>query len=304
MASATTPAASDTTAPSVPTGLTATAVSTNQINLTWSASTDTGGSGLAGYKIYRGGTQIATVTGTSYTDTGLSASAQYCYTVAAYDNAANTSAQSAQSCATTLATIPAAPSGLTATAVATNQINPSWTDNSNNETGFKVERAPASSGPWTQIGTTGAGVTSYSSSGLSASSTYYYRVRATNLAGDSGYSSMASATTPAASDTTAPSVPTGLTATAVSTNQINLTWSASTDTGGSGLAGYKIYRGGTQTATVTGTSYTDTGLSASTQYCYTVAAYDNAANTSAQSSSTCALTQGRFRIFRIALGSP
>jgi hypothetical protein len=254
--------------------------------------------------VYRGGVQIGTATGTAYTNSGLSASTLYCYTVAAYDNAGNTSTQSVQSCATTLASIPAAPSGLTATAVATNQINLSWTDNSNNETGFKVERATSSGGPWTQIGTTGAGVSSYSSSGLSASTTYYYRVRATNSAGDSGYTAVASATTSAGADTTAPSVPSGLTATAVSSNQVNLSWSASTDTGGSGLAGYKVYRGGVQIGTTTSTGYMDNSAPAGVQNCYTVAAYDNAGNASAQSSSSCASAGETFRIFGISTADP
>ena len=290
-ASATTTSTADTVPPTPPTGLTTTAVSANQINLTWSGSTDSGGSGLAGYKVYRGGVQIATTTATTYSSSGLSAGTQYCYTVAAYDAAGNTSASSSSACATTLASIPAAPSNLQASAVATNQINLSWTDNATTETGFKVERATSASGPWTQIGTTAAGVSSYSSSGLTASTTYYYRVRATNSAGDSAYSAVASATTPAAPDTTPPSVPTGLTATAASTNQINLTWSGSTDSGGSGLVGYKVYRGGVQIATSATTNFTNTGLSPSTQYCYTVAAYDNAGNTSSQSSSACATTQ-------------
>src|SRR4029077_11273760 len=82
-------------------------------------------------------------------------------------------------------------------------------------------------------------------------------------------------------DTTPPSVPTGLTATAASSSQINLSWTASTDN--VGVAGYKVYRGGTQVGTSSTTSYSDSGLAASTSYNYTVAAYDAAGNTSAQS---------------------
>ena len=84
-------------------------------------------------------------------------------------------------------------------------------------------------------------------------------------------------------DTIAPSVPTGLSGTAVSSTQIGLTWNASTDTGGSGLAGYKVYRNGTQVGTTTVESYSDTGLTPSTTYAYTVSAYDNAGNESSQS---------------------
>jgi chitodextrinase len=93
-----------------------------------------------------------------------------------------------------------------------------------------------------------------------------------------------------ASDTTAPSTPTGLTATAVSSSQINLSWTASTDN--TGVAGYKIYRAGAQIGTVTsGTTYQSTGLSPATTYSYTVAAYDAAGNTSLQSGSVSATTQ-------------
>jgi hypothetical protein len=79
-----------------------------------------------------------------------------------------------------------------------------------------------------------------------------------------------------------PTVPTGLTATAVSSSQINLSWNASTDP--AGVTGYHVYREGTQVGTSAGTSYSDAGLSASTTYSYTVAAYDAAGHVSAQSS--------------------
>jgi len=108
IASVTTPALPDTTAPAVPTGFTATVVGANQINLSWNAATDAGGSGLAGYKIYRGGALLATVTGTSYSNTGLGTNTTYCYTVAAYDNANNVSAETAALCRTTTGTPPAA----------------------------------------------------------------------------------------------------------------------------------------------------------------------------------------------------
>ncbi len=88
-----TPSGPDTTPPSVPTGVTAVAQSTNQINISWTASTDN--VGVTGYKIYRDGTQVGTSTTTSYSDTGLSMGATYSYTVSAYDAAGNDSAQSA-----------------------------------------------------------------------------------------------------------------------------------------------------------------------------------------------------------------
>lgn len=101
----------------------------------------------------------------------------------------------------------------------------------------------------------------------------------------------------AAADTALPSTPTGLTASVISSSQINLSWTASTDN--VGVTGYKIYRGGTQIATSTATSYSNTGLSSSTSYSYTVAAYDAADNLSSQSGSVGAATSAVDTTLRI-----
>lgn len=96
----------------------------------------------------------------------------------------------------TTPTAPAAPSGLGATASGSSTINLSWTDNSTDETGFKVERKTGAGGTWSEIaGALAANTNSYSSTGLSAGTTYFYRVRAYNAVGNSSYSSEASATT-------------------------------------------------------------------------------------------------------------
>ena len=91
-----------------------------------------------------------------------------------------------------------------------------------------------------------------------------------------------------AADTTAPSVPTNLSATAVSSSQINLIWTASTDD--VAVTGYRIYRNGTQVGTSATANYSNTGLTASTAYSFTVAAYDAAGNASAQTSAVGATT--------------
>jgi len=92
---------------------------------------------------------------------------------------------------------PAAPSNLTATTVSASQINLSWTDNSANEDGFKIERcARASCTNFAQIATVGANVKTFSNTGLTKFTSYSYRVRAYNASGDSGYSNIASARTP------------------------------------------------------------------------------------------------------------
>src|SRR5213596_3109675 len=281
----TAPPPPDTTPPSVPTGLTAGAVSSSQINLSWTASSDN--VGVSGYRVYRGGTQIATTSTTSFANTGLSPSTTYSYAVAAFDAAGNLSAQSSPASATTPAapdtTPPSVPTGLTASAVSSSQINLSWAASSDNVgvSGYRVYRGG------TQIATTSA--TSFTNTGLSPSTTYSYAVAAFDAAGNlSAQSGPASATTPAAPDTTPPSVPTGLTASAVSSSQINLSWTASFDT--VGVTGYRVYRGGTQIATTSTTSFTNTGLSPSTTYTYAVAAFDAAGNLSAQSSPASATT--------------
>jgi len=99
-------------------------------------------------------------------------------------------------------------------------------------------------------------------------------------------SGVAATSTP---DTAAPSVPSGLSATPVSSSQINLSWSASTDN--VGVTGYRVYRGGTQIGTTGGTTYQNSGLAASTAYTYAIAAYDAAGNVSARSASVGATTQ-------------
>src|SRR5207245_11055390 len=126
---------------------------------------------------------------------------------------------------------------------------------------------------------TSSTATTYSDTGLAASTTYTYRVSAINSVGTSAPSNTASATTNSAA--TAPSPPTGLTATAVSSSQINLFWTAPTNNGGSAITGYKIERstdGGTTWSTIvsntgsTGATYSNTGLTASTAYTYRVSA--------------------------------
>jgi len=96
---------------------------------------------------------------------------------------------------------PVTPSGLVATAASSSQINLTWLDNATNETGYRVERSTDGTN-FTTIATLGANVTTYASTGLTASTTYYYRVLASNSVGNSGYSNIASATTSAAGTST------------------------------------------------------------------------------------------------------
>jgi hypothetical protein len=264
--------------PAAPSGLTATAASTTSISLTWvdqSTNEDT-------FKIERAlgagaFSQVATVGPniTTYADSGLTAGTSYSYRVRA-SNTGGDSAYSNTATATTVPTAPAVPSGLSATAASSTSINLTWVDNSTNETSFKIERA-LGAGAFSQVGTVGAGVTTYADSGLTAGTSYSYRVRASNTGGDSAYSNTASATTLP----TPPAAPTGLVATAVSRTQINLTWVDQANNEN----GFKIERkdgGGSfaEIATVGAnvTTYADTGLTRNTRYTYRVRAYNSAGN--------------------------
>jgi len=186
----------DTTPPTTPGTLSSPSKTTTSISLSWGASTDTGGSGLAGYNIYRNGATTPTgqTTGTTFTDTGLTPNTTYTYTVRARDGAGNLSPNSNQISVTTNAT---------------------------------------------------------------------------------------------SADTTPPTVPGTLSSPSKTSTSISLAWGASTDTGGSGLAGYNIYRNGATTPTAqtsgTGTTFNDTGLAPNTTYTYQVRARDGAGNLSGPS---------------------
>jgi PKD repeat protein len=91
----------DDLAPSAPAGVMAKTISTSQIDVSWNASVDAGGSGVAGYAVRRDGAPVGSVAGTSFSDSGLPAGVEFCYDVAAFDHAGNTSAWSAVACATT-----------------------------------------------------------------------------------------------------------------------------------------------------------------------------------------------------------
>jgi len=184
--------------------------------------------------------------------------------------------------------VPAAPTGLTATA-GNAQAALSWTA-STGATGYNVKRATTSGGPYTTVAA-GVTSTSYANTGLTNGTTYYYVVSAANSAGESANSAQASATPQAA--VTVPSAPTGLTATAGNA-QAALSWTAST-----GATGYNVKRattsGGPYTtiaAGVTSTSYTNTGLTNGTTYYYVVSAVNGAGESasSAQASATPAGT--------------
>jgi chitinase len=94
-----------------------------------------------------------------------------------------------------VAAVPAAPDGLTATAISKSRIDLAWNDRSANETGFKIERS-MDDRTYQQIAVVAANLRTYASTGLKSNKRYYYRIRASGAAGDSAYSNTASAVTP------------------------------------------------------------------------------------------------------------
>jgi chitodextrinase len=178
--------------PTTPTNLTTAATSPARIYVDWEASTDN--ERVSGYRIYRDGLYISSNSygGSSFSDSRLNPDTRYCYTVSAYDDSRNESAQSQQSCATT------------------------------------------------------------------------------------------------PPDLTPPTPPAKLTARAVSSDQIDLKWTASVDD--VIVSGYKIFRDGSLIQNLTETGFSDTGLNPETTYCYTVSAYDKAGNESGSSNQACAVS--------------
>ena len=265
----------DTTPPSVPDNVHKTGSTVSSITLAWDASTDD--VGVTGYKVYRNGTLVGSPGGTSFTDTGLAVSSSYTYTVSAFDGATNQSAQSAPyiSSSSNDTTPPTIPANVHTTSVFDTSINLAWDASTDDVgvTGYKVYRNG------TLVGTTAS--TSFNNTGLQPATNYSYTVQAYDAASNTSASSAALATQ-TAFDTTPPSTPTNVAATAKTDTSITLGWDASTDN--NVVAGYDVYRGGSLITSTVGTSYTDSGLNVNTSYSYTVRAHDASGNNSSQSS--------------------
>jgi chitodextrinase len=198
----------DTTAPTAPSSATAAALSSSQIRVSWTASTDN--VGVTNYFVERCSgascssfAQVGTAAGTTIDDGGLAVSTAYSYRVRATDAAGNLSAYSNVASATTQGApdtqAPTAPGTPAATAVSNSQINLSWTAATDNVgvTSYLVERCQgAGCSTFAQVGT--SATTSYGDTALAGATFYNYRVRASDAAGNLGpYSAAAGATTQA-----------------------------------------------------------------------------------------------------------
>ena len=303
------PVPGDTAPPSVPGTPTVVGSSDSRLDLSWGAASDN--VGVAGYRLERcqgsgcsSFVQIAALAGTAttYSDTGLTPATTYGYRVRAVDAAGNLGPYSATGIGVTPAdtTPPGAPASLTATAAGTSQVNVAWSAASDDVgvAGYRVERCTGSGcSSFAEIVALGPGASVYSDIGLAAGSTYGYRVRAVDAAGNLGsYSAVATATTQAP-DTQPPTVPGGVSAVGSGTSQVTLSWTASTDN--VGVSGYPIERcqgsGCSNFAVVASaaagsTSFVDSGLSTATSYSYRISAVDAAGNSSGPSAVTTATT--------------
>ncbi|MEO8261683.1 MAG: endo alpha-1,4 polygalactosaminidase, partial [Pseudolysinimonas sp.] len=163
-------------------------------------------------------------------------------------------------------------------------VSLAWTASTDNVgvTGYDVYRGT------TLVGTVAG--TSTTVTGLTASTAYSFTVRAKDAAGNisAASSALAVTTSAAAGDTTAPSVPTGLSSPSKTSTSVSLAWTASTDN--VGVTGYDVYRGATLVGTVATTSATASGLTANTAYSFTVRAKDAAGNVSAASAALAVTT--------------
>ena len=286
----------DCSKPAAPTGVTASAISSTANNVTWNAV-----SGAASYKIYlyNAGTHVGDSATPSFVHENLLSDATYCYKVKSVNSKGESdySGPTGNHCAKTLPEgISAAPTNVTATA-STNMtvdgeivrtISISWSASSG-ATSYKIYKSTTGpTGTYSYFATNTASP-SYDSTypGLIPDTQYCYQVSAIGTLGSESAKSIAACATTSPT----PPAPTGLQATVVSQSQVNLSWNAV-----SGAAGYHLYRSTTgilgeytsNEGLLSSNSFSDSGLAASTQYCYKIdyISYDN----SAVSDSVCATT--------------
>ncbi|MEO6513404.1 MAG: galactose oxidase-like domain-containing protein [Candidatus Saccharimonadales bacterium] len=232
-----TPPAPDTTPPSAPANLNANAVSPNQVNLSWTASTDN--VGVTGYRLIRDGVQVGvTTTATTFNDTTVSASTQYAYTVRAYDPSNNVSADSNLVTVNTPAadTTPPAITAINASAITQTNATINW--NTDEPATSQVEYGlDTAYGANTTLDTNRLMAHSQSLTGLAASTTYHYRVKSTDASANSAVSADNTFTTLApAADTTPPSVSiTNPVNNATVTGTLNVTATAADNVGVAGV---------------------------------------------------------------------
>ena len=255
----------DGVAPTAPTGLAATA-GDGTVALTWTANPEYD---VAEYRIRRDGVQVATVTGTGWTDTGLTNGVAHAYSIEAVDTSGNVSAASSPPVSATPhdGQPPAAPAGLTATA-GDRQVDLSWTAASDPEVrGYEVRRDGV------LVATLPAAATTWTDTGLGNGVARSYTLIAVDVAGMRSPPATSSATP---FDTVAPDTPTGLVA-VPGDERIALSWTPNAE---DDVAEYVVHRDGVPVVTVSGISWVDTGRTNGVEHEYRLAVRDTSGNES------------------------
>ena len=278
--------------PGAPLNLTATADGPSVIDLDWDEPASTGASAIIDYRVEvsadRGITwTLLTTTGlTSYQHGSLAAGTTRHYRVRARNTIGSGPWTSPVSATTSTGTPPGPPRALTVTAVSSSAIELSWSaplsPGSSAIIGYRIEASSTRTGTWTElVANTGTTSTTYQDTGLSPSTTRYYRVSAINSFGTGIPSNIEGAIT----EQDVPGAPRQLTAQAQGTSAIELDWTAPLPRGTAPVTGYRIQRSSTGTggwqnlAANTGsttTRYTDDGLSPGTTRYYRVLALSGA----------------------------
>jgi len=270
--------------PAVPTNLKAVSAGYNSNKLSWTAV-----SGATGYSIYRstsptsGFAYIKAVTSTGYTNTGLTTGTTYYYQIKAYTLVDSTKNYSAATAAVSATPLPATPTGLKAISAGYNSNKLTWTPVTG-AIGYSIYRSTSPTSGFTYIKAVTSA--SYTNTGLTTGTTYYYQIKAYTLVGStkiySAFSSVVSAKP-------VPAAPTGLTAARASATSIKISWNTVT-----GATGYAMYRSTSPTSgfayikSVTSASYTNTGLTTGTTYYYQIKAYTMVGTTKIYSAATAA----------------
>jgi chitodextrinase len=269
----------DQSPPTAPTALRAEARGERQVVVSWDAASDD--VGVAGYEVLRAEALVARVPGTAVTDSGLAPAQTYCYTVRAHDAAGNVSPAAGPACATTPdLSPPSRPEPVVAEAQGERAVRVHWAPSADDVGVAAYELLRDGS-----VVATASDLAALEK-GLHPTQRYCYTVRALDAAGNrSAEGGPACATPP---DLTAPSVPSGVAATATSDTRVELRWTASTDE--LGVQGYEVLRDDKIVSATEATSASEAGLRPAREYCYVVRAHDASGNVSAPSKRACATT--------------
>jgi fibronectin type 3 domain-containing protein len=272
------------TAPNAPSGLSAVTTSSGSIDLMWQDNADNEDAYIVERSEVSSTTNFSVVItlpadSQSFSDSGLTPATTYYYRVAASNSDGQSGYSNVRSATTDTAppTPPVAPSNLNGSATSSTSVDLFWTDQSDNESSFDIYQAISPSGSFALAKTVSANETSASIDGLTPATTYAFKVVAVNSAGPSLDSNIHEITTPA-EPIEVPNPPLALTVSNATHNSLTLNWTDNSNN----ETGFQIYRSSSQNGTygeiaiTSASSYTNTGLSASTSYWYKVSAYNDA----------------------------